>query len=236
MRHIAVARINTLLNLPPDARLPLPPEELRADETLPEAGALRALALARRPDLRALADRIAADEAALALANKDFYPDFSPFAMYDRFMGNNSQTQPLATMLGVSVNLPVRRSRRFGEVAEAQARLSQRRAELAKQINQVNYEVEQAYAQVTQTQKALRLYEQTVLPKAQANLDAARAAYVPGRINFLTLLEAERSLIGLRDRYYELLASYHSRRATLERVSGGSYDGPGGGVTRPGCR
>jgi outer membrane protein TolC len=221
MRQIAVARINTLLNLPPDQPLPLPPDELPLESGLPEVGALRAAALARRPDLQALADRIAADQTALALANKEFYPDFTPFLMYDRFMGNNSQSAPLAYMVGVSFNIPARRSRRFAAVAEAQARLNQRRAELDKQINQVNFEVQQAYAQVTQSRKAVLLYEQTVLPAAEKNIKAATALYTTGKVNFLSLLEAERNLIGLRDRYYELVASYHSRQATLERVIGG---------------
>ena len=44
------------------------------------------------------------------------------------------------------------------------------------------------------------------------------AAYVNGQIPFLTLVEAERSVVGLRDRYYELVADYYRRLATLERV------------------
>jgi outer membrane protein TolC len=224
MRQIAVARINTLLNLRPDKALPVPPGELPLANGLPEAAVLRSAALARRPDLQALADRIAADQAALALANKEFYPDFTPFLMYDRFMGNNSQSAPLAYMVGVSLNIPARRSRRFAALAEAQARLTQRRAELDKQINQVSFEVQQAYAQVSQTREAVHLYEKTVLPAAERNIKAATSAYVAGKINFLSLLEAQRNLVAIRDRFYELLASYHSRQATLERVIGGPLD------------
>lgn len=221
MRAVSIARINTLVNLPPDLPLPMPPSELEVEDGLPEAAELRAAALARRPDLRALASRIDADQAALALANKEFCPDFTPFAMIDRFMGNNAETEALAAQIGLSVNLPVRRQRRYAGVAEAKARLNQRQAELNKQINQVSFEVQQASAQVEQTKKAVRLYEKTVLPAAQSNIKAAMTEYVTGKINFLTLLEAERNLIGLRDRYYELLASYYSRQATLERAVGG---------------
>src|SRR5262249_61644989 len=77
---IAVARINTLLHLPPDAPLPPPPEKLRLGETLPEAAALRERALAARPDLRALADRVRAEQASLGLAHKEFCPDFQVMA------------------------------------------------------------------------------------------------------------------------------------------------------------
>ena len=49
---------------------------------------LRGLAVSRRPDLQALADRIAADEAALGLAHKEYCPDVEVTAAYDSIMGN----------------------------------------------------------------------------------------------------------------------------------------------------
>jgi len=86
------------MHLPPDSPLPLPPKDLRSERALPDVQTLRSTALARRPDPQALADRIRADEAMLALAQKEFYPDFEPFFMYDRFMGNVSSNRfPCAT-------------------------------------------------------------------------------------------------------------------------------------------
>jgi hypothetical protein len=41
------------------------------------------------------------------------------------------------------------------------------------------------------------------------------------KIPFLTLIEAQRNLVNLRDRYYEALADYFRRRASLERAIGG---------------
>jgi outer membrane protein TolC len=221
MRQVAVARINTLLNLPPDVLLPPPPKELTVGDSLPDAAVLRASALGRRPDLQALRDRIAAEQASLGLAYKDYYPDFEPFLMYDRFMGNVSDNRDLATMLGVRMNLPVRVERRRGAVAEAQARINQRRAELARQVNQVNFDVQQAYEQVTESERIEGLYRTKILPDARANVRAAQSAYVTGRIPFLSLLEAERNVVGLQDRCYEAVADYFRRRATLERAVGG---------------
>ncbi len=220
-RQIVVARMNTLMHLSPDSPLPPPPKQFMVSESLPDAAGLRAAALARRPDLQALASRIDADQAALALANKEFYPDFTPFAMYDSFMGNTTDSQPLATMIGVSMNLPVRRDRRYAGVAEAQARLNQRRAELAKQIDEVNFQVQQAYQKVNKSEQAVRIYEKTILPAARLNVEAAQSAYETGKIPFLSLIEAQRSMVTLRDRYHEAVADYFRRRATLERVIGG---------------
>jgi outer membrane protein TolC len=136
-------------------------------------------------------------------------------------MGNISDNRDLATMLGVRLNLPVYRGRRCGAVAEAEARVAQRRAELAKQTDQVNFQVQEAYARLQRSDQSVRLYQKTILPAAEKNVKSAEAAYTTGKIPFLTLIEAQRNLVGLRDRYYETLADYFRRRAALERAIGG---------------
>jgi outer membrane protein TolC len=221
MRQNVLARLNTLMHLPPDLPLPPPPQRLGVGEALPGAAVLRAAALARRPDLLALANRIQAEEALLALAHKEYYPDFEPFLMYDRFMGNTTATRDLATMVGVRLNLPVRATRRSGAVAEAQARIAQRRAELARETDKANLQVQQAYDQVRESERVVRRYEGRILPDAKLNVEAAQSAYVTGKIPFLTLVEAQRTLVSLRERYYEAVADYHRRLATLERAAGG---------------
>jgi outer membrane protein TolC len=219
MRQVAVARINTLLHLPPDAPLPPTPKELRLAGPPPEAPELRALALARRPDLQALADRLAAEQAALALAYKEFYPDFELMAAYDRFW--QGVDRDLAPQVAVRLNLPVRKSKRWAAVAEAQAKVAQRRAELDRQVDQVNFQVQEAYEQLRESEKVVRLYDETILRAAEQNVRAAQSAYVTAKIPFLSLIEAQRNHAMLRERYYEAIADSFRRRAALERAAGG---------------
>jgi cobalt-zinc-cadmium efflux system outer membrane protein len=119
------------------------------------------------------------------------------------------------------MNLPVRKVRRDGAVSEAEARLAQRRAGLTRQTDQVNLQVQEAHAQVRESERVVRLYAETILPATEANVKAAQSAYVTGKIPFLSLIEAQRNVVTLRDRYYETLAEYYRRRATMERVIGG---------------
>jgi outer membrane protein TolC len=194
MRKVAIARLNTLMHLPPEAPLPPPPEKAPALEGLPAAASFRSQALAQRPDLRALEDRLRAEQAALELAQKEFYPDFEATAAYDTIMGNGP-TRDLAGQVGVRINLPVRKARRYGAVAEAEARVAQRRAELDKLTDQLNFQVHDAYERVFESEKTVQLYEKTILPAARKNIEAARSAYETGKIPFLSLVEAERSLV-----------------------------------------
>lgn len=219
MKQVAIARINTLMHLPTNLPLPLPPKVLAPAEGLPDVRELQGRALALRPDLQALANRIAAERASLALAYKEFYPDFDVLAAYDAFW--QRPEEDLRAQLGVRLNLPVRKERRHAAVAEAQARIAQRQAELDWQADQVNLQVEEAHQQLRESTRGVRLYEETILPAARENVKAALTAYTTNQVPFLSLIESLRNLVELRDRYYETIAEAFRRRATLERVTGG---------------
>jgi outer membrane protein TolC len=218
--RITVARLNTLMHFPPDSPLPPAPARLRGAEPVPDAASLRDLALANRPDLQALADHLQAEQSALGLAHKEYYPDAEVWGSYDTLMGNGPN-RDLAPQVGVRVNIPLRLARRDAAVREAQAKIAQRQAELARQTDQVSFQVQEAYEKVQRSDRAVQLYQDKLLPSAELNAKAARTAYVAGRIPAQSRLEAERSLVMLRDRYYEAVAESYRRRATLERVLGG---------------
>jgi outer membrane protein TolC len=218
-REVAAARINTLMRRPPDGPLPPPAREVRVEGPPPDAAALRRLALDRRPDLKALADRVAAEQAALALAQKEYCPDVEVMAAYDSFW----QEPQLRPQVGVRVNLPVRLARRDAAVAEAQAKIARRQAELDRLTDEVNLQVQEASARFRESGRVVRLYEDEILRAARGNVEAAKSAYEKGKIPFVALIEAQRGLVGLQDRYQEARADYGRRRAALERAVGGPW-------------
>jgi outer membrane protein TolC len=217
MQLVAVARINTLLHRAADYPLPPPPSRLEAELELPPAAALQAVALERRPDLAAVDARIRAEQASLALMHREFYPDLEIMARYDAFW----QEDPLRPMVGLNVDLPIRRDRRWAAVREAGFRLSQRQAEFAQQLDTINNEVYSGYARLEESRRALLLYQERLLPTAQRNVESARAGYVAGSLDFLRLVDAQRQLITLQEQRYETEAEFHRRAAELERVIGG---------------
>jgi outer membrane protein TolC len=220
MRNVAVARLNTLMHLPVDAPLPPPPQRLSLADDLPTVEDLRERALAHRPDLKALSNRVSAEATSLWLAQREFGPDVEIMAAYDGFW--QPPQQALQGQVGVRLNIPVWKSRRYAAIAEAQARIAQRRAQLDSRIDQVNLQLQEAYAQIVESEQVVRLSEKTTLPAARGNVAAARSAYEAGKVPFLSLVEAQRTAAGLLDRYYESVAEYYRRRATLERTVGGS--------------
>ena len=217
-KQVAIARINTLMHAAPDAPLP-PPEELKSTATAPDAAHARGIAIQSRPDLKAATDRLMADEAALALAKKEYNPDVEVLTAYDGFWQGEGG-RPLQWQVGARVNLPVRQARRNGAVGEAQSKVAQRRAELAKLTDRINFEVQEAVEQVREAEDVVRVYEAKILPAADANVKEAQTGYVNNKVPFLNLIEAQRNRVGLRDRYFETIAETVRRRASLERAIG----------------
>jgi outer membrane protein TolC len=225
MRQVAVARLNTLMHMPVENTLPPPPANIPLRGVLPSVQELRAWALETRPDVRKLSNLIAADQGSLTLAHREFCPELMVGAAYDSIMGNGP-SRDLAPRVSVGMNIPLRCTKRNAAVLEAEARLQQHQTELARLTDQVNFQIEEAYAEVTEAQKIVALYEQTILTAAQDNVKAARNAYVATQVPLVSYLEAQRSLVSLRERYFQAIAEYGQRRATLARVVGSPIDSP----------
>lgn len=216
--RVAIARINTLLHLPVDHQLP-PPKRLSEMPPAPPLETVRQLAADRRPDLMALGARLRAEQTALALAEREYYPDLNVVGRYDGFWQRADRN--LAPMVGVNLNAPLDNERRRAAIREAQARLAQRRAEFDAKLDEVHADIEIAYQQLQESRRVNELYNEKIIPVAEQNLESARTNYVAAKIDFLRLIEADRQLIMLREKHEEALADYHRRLANLERAAGG---------------
>ncbi|HET6880244.1 MAG TPA: TolC family protein [Pirellulales bacterium] len=220
LQRIAIARINTLMHRPPDAYLPAAPARLAAPLLILSAAELRRSALAQRPDLASLSAKIRAEQARLQLAKKEFLPDFEAFGRYDNFWSQAS----LRGQVGVNMNVPLYRDKRYAAVREAQWRVAQRRAEYEQRIDDIQREVQTAYERFDEAQQTVGLYTNQILPAARKNVASAFAAYETSGGDFLRLVAAQRQLISLQERYQEAIAGYHRRLVELERVVGQPLD------------
>ncbi|NBR07481.1 MAG: TolC family protein [Planctomycetes bacterium] len=217
MRKVTQARINTLLHLDPELSLPPSAQEVSLEFEKRNSEQLREEARANRPDLRSLEDKIRADDAAVQLARREFSPDYEALAAYDSFwQGMDKQMQ---YQLGLRMNLPSQRSRRYAALAEAQSKLAQRKAEHKKLEDQINFQVQEAYEQLKESVQVMELFKKTTLPAIQANVREAQASYISGKIPFLTLVAAQKELYLAKDRFFQVQAEAFRRKAALDRVT-----------------
>ncbi len=217
MHKVAIARINTLLHRAANHVLPPPLQRLPLPELPVATDVLQQWAANRRPDLAALASRIRAEQAAADLACKEFYPDVEIVGRYDSI----GMEEPFRAQVGMNVNIPLYHERRRAAVREAQYKISQRRSEYEQRLDDIHNEVEATAEQAIETRRIVALYQDTILPAAEQNVEAAKAGYTTGKIDFLRLIDAQRQLIMLQEKRYEAEADYHRRLAELERVVAG---------------
>jgi outer membrane protein, heavy metal efflux system len=184
---------------------------------LPPVESLREAALYHRPDLSAEAARIKVEEANVALACKEFYPDFEVVAKYDAFM----MPDDMRPQVGMNMSMPLWRDKRHAAWREAMAKLQQHRAAYAEKADRARYEVQSAYAMLVESRQLLCLYSEKILPATEDNIQSARTNYTAGKIDFLRLIEAQRQFYREKERYYEALSNYHRRLAEMNRVVGG---------------
>lgn len=229
MEQVVVARINTLLHRNADHSLPSPPAHLKQIPDTPPAPELQEAAILRRPDLAAIDARIRAEQANVALAAKEFYPDFEFTGKYDAFW----QERPLRPSFGVSMNVPIYREKRHAEVREAVFRVRRQRAEFEQRVDAIRNDVQSAYARLVESRRTNELYQQSLLPIAQQNVEVARSGYTAANADFLRVIEAQRQHFILQERSYEAETDYHRRLAELERLVGGPLTDMAGGEILP---
>jgi outer membrane protein TolC len=221
MNRVAIARLNTLMLRPPDAWLPPPPAQISLGAAPAPPELLRNMAVQQRPDLAALAAKMRAEQAAVTVAEKEFYPDVEVYGRYDSFWQPAATQSQLRPQAGVNMNMPIYRQKRYAALHEAQFRFAQRRAEYQQKFNDIQYEVQTASEQIQQALQTANLYSQKFLPAAEENVRVARTSYNVGQINFLGLIQAQQQLIMLREKQQEAIADYYRRQAELEKVVGG---------------
>lgn len=219
-RHAAVqARINALLNHPPDT--PLPPAAPMPPQPAPPAlAALQDAALGRHPELARLKAEISASESRVILAEKSFYPTFQVGAGY------NSLWDPVdkRPILSLSINVPFDRGKRRSALDEALA--EERRAErsLAERRAALLAELATARAAAIEARDAVALYEDELLPLAAEYLEAAIDDYQSGAGLFLNVVTAERRKLDTELDLARTRADYLRSIAELELWAGGPLD------------
>ena len=222
-RRTQEAALKALLDRHAMSRVSFPDQ---ADESLPPAPdieALRMLALEARPVLFAQRNALEAARSRVALAEKDYYPDFKLGAAYGFRSGNNPNGSPRADMSSIafSMNLPL-----FTDTRQDRA-LSQRKAEVlreefgvADRRAQVLAEIEQALADYLAGRQQASLYKTGIIPQSRQMTASMHAAYQVNKADFLNLVRAQVTLFNYETQYWKALSSGWQAWARLEAAVG----------------
>jgi outer membrane protein TolC len=217
---VATVKLNTVMYQPPRtavrsaADLTLPPRA-------PNTSTLDDLALANRPELQGAEREIERAEIMYELADRNRkYPDFMIGWDYMR-MPMEMKKDRYGAMINITIPFsPWTAGRRNYEVEESLAEIRAARASREAMRNMTVKQVGESEARVQATRRTLQLYREGLLSQAELSFRSALSAYQTGRVEFVSLLEAQRALREARMGYYKTTANLLQSLADLERAVG----------------
>jgi outer membrane protein TolC len=211
--EIRVAELNQLLARPAGtplatgARLVLSPIDEPLDAILQRLEALS-------PELKSASLGVARSELGVALAQKEFKPDF---LVQGGYMNRGGLDPMWVAGLGISVPLYRERLKSGLEEARADSRSSERFLDWVGLT--LRFRTEERLAQLKAAERIAVLYAGGVIPQDRLSVDAAMASYQTGQAPFVTVLETLTTLYNDLATHLQVLASYEKIRASLEEAS-----------------
>ena len=214
-REAARAQINALLNRQPQAQVPEPGPVLTPKNIAP-LEIMQNYALQAHPELRALDARIGSHMAQVTVAEKALWPDLRFTAGYNS-LWDEADKRPI---IGISINVPLNRSKRKADVDRANWEVRRTQSRLANQRAQLLGELVRARAEVVESLESVQLYENSLLPLADEFLNAALADYQSGAGDFSSVIAAEKHRLSAAEELERNRADYIRRSAELDRWAG----------------
>lgn len=210
-RHHNMTRLNTLLLRDPYAPL-ADPQRLRP---LPAPAKLEFSVLAERlrnhsPQLFTLGAQFAAADKSRELAYKNRYPDFT-LGVGATQVGNDIKMWELM----VEFNIPLQQGSRRGQEHEAENMLAAAQSRKDAAANQLLGELVEYSSALEAARQVESLTSTSLLPQAEATLQAAYVGYQNGKVDFATLLDAQRQILKAK---LDVLNSQAQEQASLAQI------------------
>ncbi len=213
------AEINSLLNRPPDSSITMPdkmhPPELRL--SLEE---LYAHARADAPQLRREQKKIERSQAAVNLARRDFYPDYTISGGYFNQGGMSPMYQ-----FRVDVKLPAYAGHKQRPALNEQVdNVHAARRDYEAEEQAITYHIKDDYVTAQTSWRLMDLYEKSVIPEARLALESSVASYETGALDFLSLLTNFMTVVDYELNYHEEMMRYYLALDRLEEVTNQELD------------
>ncbi|HUW50603.1 MAG TPA: TolC family protein [Sulfuricella sp.] len=214
--HHAHVRLNLLLNRPAAAPL-AEPDRLRP---MPKPARLDYASLEKR--LRAGNPQLFTDEAGVAAAEKNRelvyknrYPDFN-LGLAPTQVGDKVNTWGLM----IELNIPLQQESRRSKEREAQAMLAAAESRRESTQNRLLAGLAEILSSLDAARRVESLTQTSLLPQAELTFKAALAGYETGKVDFATLLDAQRQIRKARLDILKAQTDEQVSLAEIERLMG----------------
>ena len=225
LREPLVAQLNAALNRSTDASLPwpsnLPYRTIDLDEEILSNELSRT-----SPELSALSHNVEQGSHRVKLAQRERLPDFTIGVQYiqtddsDTPVSNNGK-DPVIGTVGITLPLWVGKNRARIASADHQRIAAQLTLESRKQT--LDADIQQTLYKLRDADRKINLYKESLIPKTEQSLEVNRKGYEAGHIEFINLIDAERTLLEFALSHERALADHLIARSKLSQLTGQDF-------------
>ena len=210
--------LNASMNRP--IALPLVwPQKPTITNVVIEQSKLIEFVIDNNPQIQGMSWEIEAARSNVQLAKKRFYPNIGVgFEYVDRAEVGERGRTPLSLMF--SVNIPLWQDNYKAAKRQAEANLSKSVQQKISFQNITISQTMQVLYDYQDAQRKFKLYSDVLIPKTQELLLASESTYKSGKVDFLSLIDAQRTLLKYQLDYNRALADSQQKLAELEMLAG----------------
>ncbi len=215
-RPAITAKLNSLMNRPAESKLPWPQvnpyRQIKID-----FAQVNELIMQNNPELQGAAYEIEAAYSKEKLTKKEFYPQFGIGVAVDAGMGEDMHSR---TMPKIQLTLPIWRKKYKAAERQAKAQVQQVKQQKVEIGNILSARAQQVLFELESSDRKIRLYRDTIMPKVKEMVGASESAYKAGTQDFLNLIDSQRTLIRYQLEYERVIADNGQSIAELEMLTG----------------
>ena len=224
-RETVIARLNTLLNVSADLPLGVP-VLVEESSVIPTLAELYVFAVEKRQEIQKQKLTISKMGLVVEMAKQMTYPDPTLGSSYfeNRSIGQLKQREKMPMTFSTRRTLNPANTAWFAHqssyIREMDVKIEAMEHQIEKLKSGLRFVVKKHHFAMETANRSIRLYRQTLLPQAQQALSAANTAYQAAQIDFLSFLDAQRTLLNLRIEEQRALRDYRQHLAQLEQAVG----------------
>ena len=188
--------------------------ELDSLSPLPAIDQLTLLIL-QNPDIARWSVEIDKGRASLELEKARAISDITLSGGLKRF----SETDDNAIVFGISVPLPISDTNQGGRLEAAYA-LAKAREEQRAVRSKIQMELVRAYQALSNSHTEATELDKNILQGAESVFKASRMSYSEGKLDYLHVLDAQRTLFEVKTQYINALGAFHAAKTDVERLIG----------------
>jgi outer membrane protein TolC len=217
------AQMNSLLNRESHALIPKI-QKIELDTILFTNTQLIDSLVRNNPQLKSSEFRMNMEKETIHLAKQSYIPDISLGLEYidigDALNPNTIDSGKDALIAKVGINLPIWLGRNKAAVNEAKARYVSAKEYQENQQNELVSRLEVVLYQFREAERKLNLYKGLLLPRADQALNVTQSAFESGKVDFLDLIDSQRTYLEFELALERARADYMQRLAELGMLTG----------------